>query len=257
MIMHKAFFTDEEMSEIAEFCNSSCIGLKAFMPLCAYGTGYGFAEFWVQLRSNEPSEDMSSVSAFISKFYGDAVVFALPSADFDELELFLQTVGFAGLVSNVPLFNMPVGGHIMRLEKGALCSAIPSFEETLVIENGSLKDFYGLLSKNYPDNVFSQYDDWFVDLSHRVRHGVTETAVLTCGGENVATASALCITDKAVLLGALSVNPEKRGKHFAHTLLKHFCNKFGDRTVYVMCKPDKVLLYEKAAFENADVFYRK
>lgn len=254
MIKHKEFFTEAERREVLGFCTSSCIGTKAILPLCAYGTEYDFAEAWIQRASDDGT---SPITAFVSKLYGDVTVCASHSADRAELELFLQAVGYAGLVSNIPLFDMPSDGHIMCLAKGSDCKARISDDETHIIENGSLKDFYGLLSINYPDNVFSRYEDWLVDLSHRVRHGITETALLECGGENVATASALCITGKAVLLGAVSVNPDKRGRHYAHTLLKYFAERFADKTIYIMCKPDKVLLYEKAGFENKGVFYRK
>ncbi len=254
MIKYKEFLTAAEGQEIVDFCTSSCVGVKAITPLIAYGTGYDFAKVWVQRESDD---ETSPVAAFISSFYGDVVVCAAHTADRAELEMFLQTIGYAGLVSNIPLYDMPIDGHVMCLERGNTCSATVSKDITHITENGSLKEFYELLSKNYPDNVFSRYEDWLVDLSHRVRHGVTETAVLECDGEKVATASALSITDRAVLLGAISVNPDKRGKHFAHTLVKYFADKFANRTVYIMCKPDKVGLYEKAGFTNADVFYRK
>lgn len=254
MIKHKERLTAAERQEIIDFCTSSCIGVKAITPLIAYGTEYDFAESWVQ-RESDAGE--AAVTAFISRFYGDVTVCAIPTADRAELEMFLRTIGYSGLVSNIPLFDIPVDGHVMCLEQGNACTASVSNDKTQITDNGSLKEFYELLSKNYPDNVFSRYEDWLVDLSHRVRHGVTETAVLSCDGENVATASALSITDRAVLLGALSVNPNQRGRHFAHTLVKHFADKFRDRTVYIMCKPDKIGLYEKAGFENIDKFYRK
>ncbi len=253
MIKHIEKLTAAERREIVDFCMTSCIGVKAITPLIAYGTEYDFAESWVQ-REND-TED-ATVAAFISRFYGDVAVCATKAANRAELEMFLSTIGYAGLVSNIPLFDMPVDGHVMCLERGNTCSVRVSDEETHIVENGSLKEFYELLSKNYPDNVFSRYEDWLVDLSHRVRHGVTETAVLESDGEKVATASALSITDRAVLLGAISVNPDKRGKHFAHTLVKYFADKFKGRTVYIMCKPDKIGLYEKAGFTNTDVFYR-
>ena len=254
MIKHKENLTAAERQEIIDFCTLSCIGVKAITPLIAYGTEYDFAESWVQ-RENDAGD--ATVTAFISRFYGDVTVCATPTADRAELEMFLQTIGYSGLVSNIPFFDISVDGHIMCLEQGNACTAAVSNDKTQITENGSLKEFYELLSKNYPDNVFSRYEDWLVDLSHRVRHGVSETAVLRCDGENVATAAALSITDRAVLLGAISVNPNQRGRHFAHTLVKHFADKFRDRTVYIMCKPDKIGLYEKAGFKNIDEFYRK
>lgn len=254
MIKHKENLTAAERQEIIDFCTLSCIGVKAITPLIAYGTEYDFAESWVQ-RENDAGD--ATVTAFISRFYGDVTVCATPTADRAELEMFLQTIGYSGLVSNIPLFDIAVDGHIMCLPQGDACTATVHNDKTQITENGSLKEFYELLSKNYPDNVFSRYEDWLVDLSHRVRHGVSETAVLRCDGENVATAAALSITDRAVLLGAISVNPNQRGRHFAHTLVKHFADKFRDRTVYIMCKPDKIGLYEKAGFKNIDEFYRK
>ncbi len=252
MIKHKENLTAAEKQEIMNFCISSCIGVKAMIPFLAYGTEYDFSEIWVQYDGDDVG---ASVTAFISRFYGDVVVCGIPTVNRAELEMFLTAIGYAGLVSNVPLFDMQIDGHVMCLERGVDCTAAVTSEDVQITENGSLKDFYDLLSCNYPDNVFSRYEDWLVDLSHRVRHGVTEFAVLKCGDELVATASALGITEKAVLLGAISVNPDRRGSHFAHTLVKYFADKFEDRRIYIMCKPDKVGLYEKAGFAKTGDFY--
>lgn len=259
MIKHIETLTAAEQSEICSFCLTSCIGLKAVAPLISYGTQYDFAKVWVQRGCDDADAGDSAdapITAFISKFYGDAVLFAAPTADTEELQMFMRAIGYADLVSSVPLYGAQCSGYIMRLDADKPCIAKVTEDITTIIENDNLKGFYELLCKNYPDNVFSRYDEWLVDLSHRVRHGTTQTAILECGGIPVATAAALVITDEAVLLGAISVNGDCRGKHYAHTLVRHYADRFEDRTVYIMCKPDKVGLYEKAGFENVDKFYR-
>ena len=276
MIKHIDEIFESDKKKIIDFCSSSCIGLKALLPLISYGTKYPFAETWVQIsEGNEISKPL--IISVISNFYGEMVICFDKEACSEvssidsllELSSFIKAIGPREVISNmqIPLAEdnaeMGLAGHIMELPSSRVCLAKENdgihTGKIKIIENENLKDFYDLLENNYKDHVFSKYEDWMVDLSHRIRHNVTSTSILMeeDTGKMVATAAALVDSPKAVLLGAISVNPECRGKHYAHTLVKHYADAARGKTVYIMCNPDKIGLYEKAGFIDANVFYRR
>ena len=66
------------------------------------------------------------------------------------------------------------------------------------------------------------------------------------------TAAALVITEADVFLGAVSSLPEARGHHYAGTCIRALCDRFPDRRIFLMCRPEKRAFYEHLGFEKTD-----
>ena len=264
-----------ERHALIDFCAKSCIGIKAVGPLISYGTDYRFAEFWIQYEDAALGTDRPILS-FVSKFYGSITVYSAlenqpkgnhetnhETNSINELATFIRVIGYSSLVSNIDLSASELGkstapsGHIMILPKDEKCTAVPTSDHVMFIVDTNYKAFYDVLNENYPDNGSAAYEEWLVDFSHRYRHGTSSSLLLEWNGQYVGTAAAMVITENAVLLGAISTNVNCRGKHYAHTMVKYLSDKYENRTRYIMCKPDKVSLYEKAGFTCCGDFYRQ
>lgn len=148
----------------------------------------------------------------------------------------------------------------MGLERGALCKAVTTKEE-FSITDGEIFDledyrvFYSVLMKNNPGYICTSSDDFILDFSHRVRHGISCPVMLKVSGEVVSTAAAMCIAPDSVFLGAVSTNENCRGKHYAFTLIKYLCEKYRDKTIYLRCEKTKRSFYEKAGLQLIGDFY--
>ena len=232
--------TKEELEKLTAVAETDCLGVRALGPLLAYGTGYDFLDAWVQ--------ETDEITALITRFYGAVTVCASENADREEIEEFLAVLGSSECMTNYEKGRK----NVMRLEKGGDCIALP-VTNCNCIENSNYKAFYGIISECHDDYDAARFEDWYVDMSHRVRHGTADIFLLACGDTAetntfVSAAAALSVTPHCVFLSAISTLPQYRGKHFAHTLIKFICDKYADKTIYLLCDDDKVPFYEKAGF---------
>lgn len=242
------------LAEIQTFCTASCLGIKALGPLLSYGTEYAFVSSWIQRG------EQGELVAFINKCYETAVVYQKKSVlwqERDELTSFLSAIGYQALVSSPEITGTQPCGLLMQMEKGACCKAKDPSEPVTLEEDAHLHLFYDLLCQNNPGYFRPDYSAWLVDFSHRVRHQTANTVLLYRNGVACATAAALTVADNAVFLGAVSTNPNCRGRHYASACLRFLCGKYENKRIYLMCKPEKQLFYEKMGFEKADVYAEK
>ncbi len=244
----------ELLQEIECFCSASCLGVKAIGPLLSYGTAYPFATAWIQ------KNEAGYLTAFCSKFYGTVTAYlaeAASTADKEELLSFLQMIGYQTLISSPEVTGTNETGCLMKLEKGKDCTAKESAEVVSFLENENLAEFYALLQKNNPGYLGLDYEAWLVDFSHRIRHQTARSVVLMANQSACATAAALVITEPAVFLGAISTNLDCRGKHYASSNIRHLCNAYADKTIYLMCKPEKQRFYEKLGMIRVGTYATK
>lgn len=244
----------ELIQKIEHFCAASCLGVKAIGPLLSYGTDYPFATSWVQ------QNEVGRLTAFCSKFYGTVTVYPAESAsvtDKEELFSFLQMIGYQTLISTPEITGTKETGCLMKLEKGEDCIAKESAESVSFSENENLAEFYTLLQKNNPGYLGRDYEAWLVDFSHRIRHQTARSVLLMANQSACATAAALVVTQPAVFLGAISTNADCRGKHYASSNIRRLCNAYADRTIYLMCKPEKQCFYEKLGMIRVGTYAEK
>lgn len=255
---------EEKREKVISACEKDCIGLKAIGPLLSYGVKYdSIAMFWTQEIEGE-------IRAFISKSYNDTVAYLMDGSDAFEIASFLKVIGYYSLTTNSKELidkltykeseneneEIVPTGHIMKLPKGSKYTGTVRDLSGKIFVNREedCVPFYEALNRNYKGHVFSNYADWYVDISHRTRHGTMDFAVVL-EDDCKATASALIVSENSVLLGAISTNEEVRGKHYAQTLIEMFCKKYEDKDIYIMCVPSKVAFYEKQGLLNVNVFY--
>lgn len=253
MICRIQELTGEKRDEILSFCQRSCLGVKAAGPLLSYGTGYPFLEAWEQHCGD-------TLTAVITRFYGSTVICTLPESSPDgvqELTSFQDITGSGAVMLDSTLFGVPPSGCMMKLERGRDCKAVPTTDAVTFAEDRNFREFYAHLVSNNPGYLPAAFDDWYVDFSHRIRHGTAHSVLLYADGQPCATIAALSVTDHAVFLGAVSTDPAYCGRHYAFTLLNFITNQYADRTIFLCCKADKRAFYEKAGKKCDGLFSEK
>lgn len=246
--------------DIKNFCECGAVGMKAIGPILSYGVGFDFSRLWIQTA--DESGGGCKLTAVITDFYGNLAVFASDDADREELVTFKHVMKPLGFISNIPIESEPCGA-VMRLLPGESCIAEPSKYEHSVVsstEEGrfdreTFLEYHDLLMKRNKTAAVSDFDEFYVDVSHRMRHKTAEYTLLQAEDIYVSTAAALVISDKSVFMGAIATREEYTGKGYAKTLIKYICEKYRDKTIYLMCKYDKVAFYEKAGLSKIGEFY--
>lgn len=203
---------------IRQIYDGSCLrlsedyySLKTLAALNAYGTGYGFCRFYSAGSGN-------------ILLYNSSAVLSGEMTDTEETGDFLK-------INSPDSAECPPSAAALLAEKGFLADEyefkrrllfklIPqkAFDNERFKENTddpvSLDKMYAVLKNCFGD---FQYDLWYADMSHRIRHKVSKAFM--CGGSTCA-AMDFCIGKKAYI-SAVGTLPEERGKGLGSGLLKH------------------------------------
>lgn len=169
----------------------------------AYGPDRPFVRFWTTGQGG------------VLACMGDVALAAVAPADYEEAALFLCMQPDVRLVRSDPAFMAAVAaqrpGHIrtgmvMRLE-GEIPSVEPATEP-------SLRQAYALLLQVFGDTM-PPFDIWYVDMSHRLRHGCGQMAGIAVGDTLAAVAMTTAESPTAGLIGGVATHPDHRGQGYA------------------------------------------
>ncbi len=200
--------------------------------LLAYGTGYDFCRFYT-------SENLA-----FCEMNGSFVLCENGNCDFEELARFLAFHGFSEIFCSKE-FGERLAAFLNCGFKAVnlmiFCGS--SLECSDVEKNPPLGEIYKILSKAFAFD----YEPWYVDMSHRIRHGIAQVRKLD--------GSALTIQhnlNEEALLSQIATVPEKRGRGTASRLILSACAELSLSKVFVICENGLLPFYEKIGFEKID-----
>lgn len=197
--------------------------------LAAYGTGYDFCRFYLH-----------NGSSFLAEMGGGFVLCAGGGADCGELAEFLNFSGCAELLCGCDIgekINKRLCAELLRVNVMRFDGAgVPCDAEC----SPPLSDVYGIVGR-----VFGfEFEPWYLDMSHRVRHGVARCRKL-CG-------SALVIQhdlNGEALISQVATLPEQRGRGLSSRLISSACAELSGSEVFVICEDELIPFYRKNGFE--------
>lgn len=207
----------------------------------AYGCQYAFARFYVQKNT------AGATTAILSYLDNDCTLALTPPADRQELTAFLHAAGFSTLLCSAS-FDFD-----SAREEGVLMRSAKRFDVhsgyAVFDEYPKLMDLY-----NFIDYERQDFESWYVDLSHRIRHGAARAVTLNINDEIVSSGILSSITDQGAVLTSVRTQNAFRGMGYGTLLVKKIvadCN----RTVYLMREKDKnEAFYQKAGFINDGIW---
>lgn len=195
----------------------------------AYGAKYDFCRFYRQGNS------------YISVLDGSFVLCLDSAADLEELAEFLQMQGFSDIfyseaVGKALSDRLGRGFDIVNLMKFSGGSVSVEFDN-----EPSLSDVYKIISEGF-DIAF---EPWYLDMSHRVRHGISKCCVLD-------SKAALVIQhdiNGEALLSQVATLKAHWGEGLAKKLVTSVAASLSPSVVYVVCEDALVGFYERCGFE--------
>ncbi len=95
-----------------------------------------------------------------------------------------------------------------------------------------LPDVYHLLAEHFPH--IAPFEAWYVDFSHRVRHGHCHLAAVMSEGKPVSVATTVAETGEWVILGQVATHPQFRRRGYAAKCLKALISKCKGKSLYIL-----------------------
>ncbi len=227
---------DENFSTLS-YSKKDIFSVKIFSLLKAYGTKYPFIRFYAQ-----KNED--TVTAVICILDNDIILsFIDDLADSQELKEFVSVMGFSTLLCDdsfkidYPFDSGIVMSSARKIEIPCKCTAVDEYPY--------LFDLF-----NFVDYSGVDFESWYVDISHRIRHGCAKAVTLNIDGEIISSAIFSSVFDNDAVLTAVQTRPEYRKSGYGSALVSAMCCDVTG-TVYLMREKNKnESFYKKLFFEN-------
>lgn len=192
----------------------------------AYGAGCSFLPVWITEHGGALSLlDGAAVLAVGEEDWEECALFLSMRQDVRAVRTDARTAVFlAGRHPGAALQT----GLVMRLER-------PFPEHPGGVITSSPREVFPLLLSCFP-GAMPPFEAWYVDVSHRLRHGVGRLAVVREGGEAVSTAMTVAECSGAALLGAVATRADCRRKGYAAACLAALIRELGTRRIYISPK---------------------
>lgn len=209
----------EDLKTLSAPCGNSPFGCQIWSKAQAYGFDKIFAQFWTDGKAAYGKTDGSMCIA------GEI-------ADFEETRAFLSAVGVNEVVCSAENAEK-LGLNIT--ESGVVLQKEQHNEIVLPPEEISPREIYTVLKAN---NMAGEFEPFYLDLSHRMRHGTVRCAGITQDGKTVAVAAAV-LGEHASLISAVAVLPELHRRGHGREVVNLIEHMLPSGTVYVLREKDK------------------
>ena len=226
---------------LTPYLKRDLFAVRILSLLDAYGTEYDFCRFYAQYN------DDGIVTAILSRLDGHITLSHTDLFNSEELDEFVNTIGYETLLCDGD-FDMKCeyeSGIVMKSES----KVEKSLSYAVIDDYPSLVDMFNL--DDYSANDFSA---WYVDMSHRIRHGCARAYSLSVNDEIISTAVFSSIYNGAAVLTAVRTLPEFRKMGYASALVSYMLfDTEGD--VYLMREKDRnKSFYEKLGFKDNGIW---
>lgn len=225
--------TEESLQRFQTFCQNTPFGCKIEGLWRAYGLDLPFARFWIQ-------ESMDGkVTAALSFLDGAVVLDWRPVADTEELTMFLSALACNALLCAEQASQALYGkadrkGAILVRQKSADLSQEGTSGNGSFSETVSIRDVFQLLC-DCGELKAEQFEPFYLDVSHRVRHNAAIAGGMNRENRLVACALVASITKNMAVLSAVAVHPDVRRQKIGDRLLRHILSILSPRQVFVLC----------------------
>lgn len=227
--------------EFAAYGGFDLYYIRIMSLLNAYGTAYSFAAFYAQI------DEKGRVTAIISRLDNDFTVSHIDHCDNEEIADFFSLVGFSSILCDDKLilpYNFD-SGTVMKSKYKTDFSA----RGASIDEYPKLMDLF-----NFEDYSSMDFEAWYVDISHRVRHGCARAYTLNVNGEIASSAVFSAVYNDCAVLSAVRTAPEYRHMGYGSALVSHMTGDVGG-DVYLMRAADKnESFYTRLGFVNYGIW---
>lgn len=191
-------------------------------------------------------QNNGKTSAYINFLNKNAVIFAKPDSDFEEIKNFLlfknaSNVFCNDFVAQKLKITPKTSGFILKYSGGKKENTNEKF-----CFHPEFKEIYNLLEKDF---LIGDYNDFVSDLSFRIKNGFAKLikvpkGVIFSGWE----------TKKSSVISAIAVDITERNKGIGTNLLNSFLSLQSEKDVYVYCEEKMVDFYKTKGFEIKERF---
>ena len=207
----------------------------------SYGTGTKFAPFYVD-----------EYGRLLSILDGNAILSGKSDPKSDLEEWF----SFIAMQPDIQTITADVSVAVQLAErlktisetKKVMRLTTPLDSPRILLTEPSPHQIYPLIEEVFEGEV-PPFEGWYVDVSHRIRHGLCQTAGVVRDEKLVSTAMTVATSETAVIIGAVATKSTYRGQGLAGQCLRKLATQNVDKVVMIAPKNHRAeALYASMGF---------
>lgn len=225
-------------------CRTACL-------IKSYGLNYDFLSFHIQC------DKTGAVTAAVGKYYSDMTVSLTKKSDFDELSEFISFSGASSILcaKPLPMRSSTETGMIMELKHAVSGKPLP--QSMNFCTSPDLRAVWELL-KSCEGSGFAvpEYEDFLLDMSHKLRHDTAHCIAVMWGEKTVSAAMTVAESDNCAVIGAVASDKGLRRSGLGSACMTALCSELKDKKIFIMRELNaNESFYKGLGFENTEKFY--
>lgn len=227
----------ENLSDLDLFVQDDLFYIRIMSIASAYGFSYDFATFYRQVDSS------GKITSIISKLDNDFTLCKNEFADNEELAEFFSVIGFSSLLSD-ETFDF----H-NNFDEGIIMSTCKKVE--FVMPYVEIDRFPKLMKLfNFIDYDNADFESWYVDISHRIRHNCAKAYSLNMNDEIISSGIFSSIYNNDAILSSVQTLYECRRIGYASCLISEMMSDIKGKIYLMREKNLNEKFYLNLGFEN-------
>lgn len=227
----------DNIKQLDSFIKDDIFFIRIMSLIKAYGCKYDFACFYRQLDEND------MITAILSKLDGDYTLCFNDTADTDELREFFTVMGYSTILcdKSFEFTDTFDEGAVMSTDKRVEMSC-PYCE---IDRFPKLMELF-----NFVDYDTSDFEAWYVDISHRIRHGCANAYTLNINGEIVSSGIFSSIYNESAILSAVQTSSAFRNMGYGSALVSEMLSDIKGKVFLMREMHLNEQFYIRLGFEN-------
>lgn len=197
----------------------------------SYNAELAFVDYWL-VNDDKTDECFGAVARSGTNF----ILYLVDERPVDEVSAFIRVAGATSVLCDdrfeLDLYDgVSISGYVLERKQ-----VIDTKDENIVFIEPDIKSVYNLLIKCTDDNFNPpEFEDFYVDVNHKLRHGAIRIAAISAGDNLAAVAMTVAESSKASVLGAVACDPIYRKHGYGSAVVAYLTNMLiGEgKTVYL------------------------
>lgn len=185
----------------------------------SYKPGLVFVDYWLVCGEN------GECNGAIARNGSNFILFLSAESDLDEVSSFMRVAGASAVICDGK-YELDLTGY--KSLGGVVLVRNTEFEDEdsdISFIEPDIKSVYELMVSSADENfVPPDFDDFYVDVNHKLRHNATRILGIEQDGILAASAMTVAESENAAVLGAVSCRPEYRKRGLGSSLIKQITN---------------------------------
>lgn len=211
--------TENFVQKINSVSSKDAFACRIISLYNSYSPNLAFVDYWLVLN------DSNQTTGAIARSGTNFILFLTDSSCVDEVSAFMRVAG-ASTVLCSDSFKLDLFGA--KSTTGAVLVRNDFYDEIssdLVFREPDIKLAFDLIVSCADDNFSPPpFDDFYVDVNHKLRHKTMRMFGLFDKDELVSVAMTVAESPQGAVLGAVSCSPNYRRLGYGSEIVKYICN---------------------------------